>query len=120
MTGITPSSSLAANVLAMRNAVLQQNEALRIATQPTVATPATPVAPQGPAAFGDALRSAVASVNDLQAQSSSMSEAFERGQVTDIAEVMLARQKASVGFEATLQVRNKLLSAYSDIMNMPL
>ena len=32
---------------------------------------------------------------------------------------MLARQKASVGFEATLQVRNKLLGAYRDIMNMP-
>jgi len=32
---------------------------------------------------------------------------------------MLERQKASIGFEATLQVRNKLLSAYRDIMNMP-
>ena len=37
----------------------------------------------------------------------------------DIAKVMLARQQASVGFEATLQVRNKLLSAYKDIMSMP-
>ncbi|MEQ1687328.1 MAG: flagellar hook-basal body complex protein FliE, partial [Sphingopyxis sp.] len=33
--------------------------------------------------------------------------------------VMLARQQASIAFEATLQVRNKLLSAYGDIMNMP-
>ena len=45
--------------------------------------------------------------------------AFERGETTDIATVMLAKQKASVSFEATLQVRNKLLSAYRDIMNMP-
>ena len=55
----------------------------------------------------------------MQAQSSSISEAYERGQTTDIAAVMLARQQASIGFEATLQVRNRLLSAYKDIMNMP-
>ena len=35
------------------------------------------------------------------------------------AAVMLSRQQASIGFEATLQVRNKLLSAYKDIMSMP-
>ena len=45
--------------------------------------------------------------------------AYERGEVTDIAAVMLSRQQASVGFEATMQVRNKLLSAYKDIMSMP-
>jgi len=32
---------------------------------------------------------------------------------------MLARQQASIGFEATLQVRNRLLTAYRDIMSMP-
>ncbi len=47
-----------------------------------------------------------------------MSEAYDKGQVTDVAKVMLARQEAGVGFEATLQVRNKLLSAYQDIMKM--
>jgi flagellar hook-basal body complex protein FliE len=48
-----------------------------------------------------------------------MTEAYERGEVTDIAAVMLSRQQASIGFEATMQVRNKLLSAYKDIMSMP-
>ena len=48
-----------------------------------------------------------------------MSAAYERGETTDIAAVMLARQRASLGFEATLQVRNRLLSAYKDIMSMP-
>jgi len=47
-----------------------------------------------------------------------MQAAYERGEVTDIAKVMLARQEAGVAFEATLQVRNKLLSAYQDIMRM--
>ena len=40
------------------------------------------------------------------------------GMVTDVAKVMLARQEAGVAFEATLQVRNRLLSAYQDIMRM--
>jgi flagellar hook-basal body complex protein FliE len=48
-----------------------------------------------------------------------MASSYERGETTDIAAVMLAREKASVGFQATLQVRNKLLSAYKDIMSMP-
>jgi flagellar hook-basal body complex protein FliE len=48
-----------------------------------------------------------------------MTESYERGETTDIAAVMLARQQASIGFEATLQVRNRLLTAYKDIMSMP-
>jgi flagellar hook-basal body complex protein FliE len=48
-----------------------------------------------------------------------MSASYERGDTHDIVGVMIERQKASLGFEATLQVRNKLLSAYRDIMNMP-
>ena len=55
----------------------------------------------------------------MQDDAGAASEAFERGDMTDIAQVMIARQKAGVAFEATLQVRNKLLGAYRDIMNMP-
>ena len=69
--------------------------------------------------FGQALNSALSQVNEMQARSSAVTEAYERGETTDIASVMLARQQASIGFEATMQVRNKLLSAYRDIMNMP-
>ena len=80
----------------------------------TGARPQTEATPAAKLDFGDAL----ASVSKLQAQSGAVSEAFERGDMTDIAQVMIARQKASVAFEATLQVRNKLLGAYRDIMNM--
>ena len=52
-------------------------------------------------------------------RASAMTEAYERGETTDIAAVMLSRQQASLGFEATLQVRNRLLTAYKDIMSMP-
>ena len=64
------------------------------------------------------LQSALGSVNEAQEQSSKLTEAYTRGEVTDVAQVMLARQEAGVAFEATLQVRNKLLSAYQEIMRM--
>jgi flagellar hook-basal body complex protein FliE len=51
---------------------------------------------------------------------STASAAYERGDSHDLASVMIARQKASIAFEATLQVRNKLLTAYKDVMSMPL
>ena len=62
---------------------------------------------------------ALNSVNAGQQRAADLSASYERGETIDIAKVMLARQEASVGFEATLQVRNKLLSAYKDIMSMP-
>lgn len=117
----TGSVSLAQQVMAMRQAVLRDNAALRAVAEPTVAAPSgVPAGAEAPTGFANALQSAITQVNSAQAAATSMSEGYERGEVTDIAAVMLARQKASVGFEATLQVRNKLLSAYSDIMNMPL
>ena len=57
-------------------------------------------------------------VNEAQQKAGDISDAYQRGEVTDVAKVMLARQEAGVAFEATLQVRNKLLSAYQDIMRM--
>ena len=72
-----------------------------------------------PASFADAMTDALKGVNDGQNEAARLSESYERGETVDIAKVMLARQQASVGFEATLQVRNKILAAYKDIMSMP-
>lgn len=107
------------SVMAIRNAILQKNAALRdVASTGNVggANATTGTAPGG---FTDALNSALQQVNGLQKQAGEAASAFERGETTDIAAVMLAKQQASVSFEATLQVRNKLLSAYKDIMSMP-
>ena len=71
-----------------------------------------------PASFGDSLKGALDSVNAAQSRSGELTAAYERGETTDIAKVMLARQEAGVAFEATLQVRNKLLSAYQETMRM--
>ena len=70
--------------------------------------------------FGQLLEQAVNKVNDLQKTSNAMAKSFEQGQPgVDITDVMIASQKASVSFQAMVQVRNKLVDAYRDVMNMP-
>ena len=105
-------------VMALRAQILERNQALSRAAQSNQAAPA-PATEGKTGSFADTLKDALQSVNEGQAKASALSEAYERGAEVDIAKVMLARQQASVGFEATLQVRNKLLSAYKDIMSMP-
>jgi flagellar hook-basal body complex protein FliE len=110
----------ATRLMAMRSAILEQNSALQRAAGLGAGSQAGGA--QGttaPGGFGDARRSAITQVNSSQAQSTAITESYERGETTDIASVMLARQQASIGFEATLQVRNRLLTAYRDIMSMP-
>ena len=116
VSGIGGGAMSVDRVMALRSQILERNQALARASQtgPTVApTGAKPVS------FGDTMETALKSVNEGQTQAAKLSESYERGETVDIAKVMLARQQASVGFEATLQVRNKLLSAYKDIMSMP-
>lgn len=101
-------------LLQMRSAILSQNQALQRAAgldAPQSAIDAT--------SFTQTLSDAVRAVDQQQARASDLSAAYERGETHDIVNVMIERQKASLGFEATLQVRNKLLSAYRDIMSMP-
>jgi len=108
------------NVLALRQSILQRNSALQDAASNVAGSGGAGAAQgAGGADFAQALRAAVQEVNGLQANAGNAASAFERGDTTDIAAVMLAKQQASVGFETTLQVRNKLLSAYKDIMSMP-
>ena len=74
---------------------------------------------QGPAGFGDLVRQTVDKVNANQMQASKISSAYERGEGVPLTDVVLSMQKSSLSFEATLQVRNKVLKAYEDILNMP-
>jgi len=107
MTPVSPAS-----LLQLRSTILNQNSALQRAA-------GTPGAASAPGGFGDAMVDAVKAVSAQQDKAGEAAAAYERGDTSDIVGVMLARQQASLGFEATLQVRNKLLSAYRDIMNMP-
>jgi len=103
-------------VMALRAQILERNQALaRVNAQGSASAPQA----TGPASFADSLSNALQGVNESQNAAADISASYERGETIDIAKVMLARQQASVSFEATLQVRNKLLSAYKDIMSMP-
>ena len=123
MSGVSGIGGLSGidRVMALRAQILERNEALQRASQSAGAAAPTGGAPSvaGPTSFADSFADALQSVAKGQNESARLSEAYERGEVTDIAKVMLARQQSSIGFEATLQVRNKLLSAYKDIMSMP-
>jgi flagellar hook-basal body complex protein FliE len=103
-------------LLQLRSTIVSQNGALQRAAgrSPDVDGSTLPAD-----SFETAMVDALKSVSSQQSKASDLSEAYERGETHDIVQVMVERQKASLGFETTLQVRNKLLSAYRDIMSMP-
>ena len=70
--------------------------------------------------FGDYIQTAVEAVNETQMKAAEMRDAYERGEEdVPLTDVVLSMQKSSLAFEATLQVRNKLLKAYNDVLSMP-
>ena len=95
------------------------NPGERYADQAKGAPAIEPPAPEG-VDFGAAVRSAVDQVNATQQSAAAMKSAYERGdEQVALTDVVLSMQKSSLAFEATLQVRNKVLKAYEEIMNMP-
>ena len=74
---------------------------------------------EGQSNFFDSVKTALDKVNEAQGKSSAMSDAFDRGENVPLTDVVLSMQKSSLAFEATLQVRNKVMKAYEEIMNMP-
>ncbi|VAX05849.1 Flagellar hook-basal body complex protein FliE [hydrothermal vent metagenome] len=73
------------------------------------------------AGFSDLLVQSIEQVNDVQQKAGALKTAFEAGDPNvDLANVMIAVQKSSVSFQAMVQVRNKLVAAYKDVMSMPL
>lgn len=70
--------------------------------------------------FGTMLSNAINNVNELQQTSSNLQTRFDSGdESVSLSDVMIARNKSSVAFDATIQVRNKLVDAYKELMNMP-
>ena len=69
--------------------------------------------------FADRLKGSLDSVADAQADAAQLVQDFETGKETDLTKVMVGQQVSSLGFQLTLNVRNKALSAYKDIINMP-
>ncbi len=115
------------------NNVLSQMRAMREQAQSGAANGVSPIGGQDVAVgraldikapakpeFQNILTSALDQVNSLQKQSASMAKAYELGDTTvSLSDVMVASQKSSVSFQAVTQVRNKLVEAYQEVMNMP-
>lgn len=71
--------------------------------------------------FSSLLKQSLDNVNSLQSQAGAMKTAYEKGDPDiDLPEVMIASQKAGLSFEAAVEVRNRVLNAYQEIMNMQL
>ncbi len=73
---------------------------------------------EGQKSFADTLKEAIGNVNELQKESDSKVEALATGKTDDIAGVMLTAEKAEIALRTMVQVRNKIIDAYQDIMKM--
>ena len=113
-----------------QNRILAMMEQLKAAAQRPSGAPdvagalgATGTLPgAGPAAkvdFSDALKNSLQAVSDSQKSAQALGQRFALGDDSvSLSDVMINMQKASINFQATVQVRNKLVSAYHEIMNM--
>ncbi|MGL5291905.1 MAG: flagellar hook-basal body complex protein FliE [Vibrionaceae bacterium] len=100
------------------NPILQQMQQMQFEAQNHIQPPqGAKVAQDFSAIFSSALNQ----VNALQQQSSDLSTRFDLGdRSVSLSDVMIARNKSSVAFDATIQTRNKLVEAYKELMNMPI
>jgi flagellar hook-basal body complex protein FliE len=92
---------------------------LRSAAALAQGKPAGQTAAAGGADFAQALTAAINQVNQVQQEAHQMTENFAAGQSNvNLQDVMVNLQKANLSFQQMVQVRNKLVTAYNDIMNM--
>ena len=86
----------------------------------TVGNTATELKSSAPQ-FSEMFSNAINAVNETQKTSSALATAYQQGDPgVSLTQVMVASQKASVSFQAVTEVRNKLVEAYKDVMNMPI
>lgn len=68
--------------------------------------------------FADTLKDAVGTVNTLQKQADVKAQNLATGKTTDVVDVMMASEKADIALRMMVQVRNKIISAYEEVMKM--
>jgi flagellar hook-basal body complex protein FliE len=102
-----------------QNRILAMMEQLKAAAQKPAGAAPEQAVPSAKVEFGQALKNSLQAVSDQQAEASKLGQAFTMGDNSvSLSDVMISMQKASINFQATVQVRNKLVSAYHEIMNM--
>jgi flagellar hook-basal body complex protein FliE len=101
------------------NQLLTQMRAMQTQANQTMPMPAEQNLSSGRVDFGDLMKNAVDKVNETQQTAGQLRTAFELGDPNvNLTDVMIASQKSSVAFEATVQVRNKRIEAYQEVMRM--
>lgn len=80
--------------------------------------PAGLATPQEGPSFGDLLHRSLTEVNDLQLQADASIERLARGEIQDVHQVMIAAEEAGVAFELVMEIRNRLMEAYQELMRM--
>ena len=68
--------------------------------------------------FGDSVKNAISDVNKLQSNADELAKRLASGDSVEIHQAMIAMQKASTALQFTIQVRNKIIEAYQEIMRM--
>lgn len=68
--------------------------------------------------FADMLKSSINEINSLQQQSAEMKSTLVTGELNELHQVMISAEKSSLAFQLTLQIRNKVVEAYQEIMRM--
>jgi len=92
---------------------------LRATSQVAAGKPAQSAAAAGETDFGQVLQTAIDQVSSAQMQAQEMAKGFSSGDPNvNLQDVMVNLQKANLSFQQMVQVRNKLVTAYQDIMNM--
>ncbi len=85
--------------------------------EPFGSTPVKPASGVGQG-FGDVLKHAVESVNAMQHEAGRLEEAVARGENVNIHQAVIAGEKAGLSFRLLMQVRNKMVEAYQEVMRM--
>lgn len=68
--------------------------------------------------FASMLKQSIEKVNEAQIQSDNMTNKLARGENVDLHQVMVASQKASISLQATMEIRNKVIEAYQEVLRM--
>lgn len=100
---------------------------IRISPLPTISAVTTPPVVQDPSespeafskSFGQFLSEALQSVETAQVQADEAAQKLATGEIRDIAEVTIASEKATLALQLTVQVRNRVIEAYQEMMRMP-
>ena len=75
---------------------------------------------EGDGKFADLVSEMINSVNDLQNQAGEAQQAFLNGEPIELHEVMIKAEQAGISMDLLLEIRNKLVSAYNDVVRMPM